>query len=49
MIIKENTNNMNINESNNNQTILKKNIVNTKRNESYETKNKNDLKNFVLT
>ena len=46
---KENLNIMNSNESNNNQTILKKNIVNTKRNESYETKNKNDLKNFVLT
>ena len=46
---KENLNIMNSNESNNNLTILKKNIVNTKRNESYETKNKNDLKNFVLT
>ena len=45
---KENINIMNINESNSNQTILKKNIVNAKRNESYETKNKNDLKNFVL-
>ena len=46
---KENINIININESNNNQSILKKNIVNTKRNESYETKSKNDLKNFVLT
>ena len=49
MINKENINITNINEGNNNQTILKKNIVNTKRNESYETKNKNELKNFVLT
>ena len=46
---KENLNIMNSNESNNHLTILKKNIVNIKRNESYETKNKNDLKNFVLT